>query len=160
MDKLIDPIFEWVTEQLVQEGILFHNRIQGRRRRIYLEEVLKAGKEEPRILEVIPAVISLKPHIIAKCKRDLKNFPDLEELLQNFDSEKAPPLWRGIAIKTLQEQQRRLYQLWQYRHRKTKWRNINIRVSEEDIQRLNTLAVKLKHGNKSEVIRQLISEAS
>ena len=159
MAPTLTPNIERVMERFVFEKILLHNRIQGRRRRITLKEVLEAARREPRIFEVLPAVLRLKPQMISKSKRDLNGYPELKKLIENFEMEKAPSHWQGIPIHQLREQEKRLYELWQHRHRKTKWVNINIRVSNEDMERLNALAQSQSHGNKSEIIRRLIAQA-
>lgn len=159
MARIIKNIAEHVLERFVYEGLLLHNRIQGQRRRIRLEEVLEAGRQEPRILELLPAVLRLRPSIIAHAKRDLKKFLELKKLAENLDSENAPAQWHEIPIETFRMHENRLRQFWQHQRRKTRWKNINIRVSEKDLERLNQIALKQGHGNKSEAIRKLILRA-
>lgn len=153
------PATEKVIERLVHEGALFHNRIQGRRRRITLAEAIEAGREEPRVFEIIPALLLVKPGIFSKLKRDLCKHCQLKKLVENFDTGKAPASWRGIPFTELKKQQKNLYRLWQSRHQKTKWRALYLRVSDEDVTRLEKLAARKGHYNKSETIRELIAGA-
>jgi hypothetical protein len=148
---------ERVLERLVYERVLLHNQLKGRRLRIRLPEVLEAGREEPRILEVLPAILKLRPQIVARAKKDLEAYPKLKKVVEYLWDPKAPREWEGILLADLRKQALRLEQIWKHRQSKTRWRNINIRVSEEDLERLESLSQTLGPRSKSELIRQLIA---
>lgn len=160
MDRILTTAIERVLERFVHEGLLLHNRIQGRRRRIRLEEVLEAGRQEPRLLELLPAILRLCPGMIARAGRNLKKYADLKELVENLNSEKAPAQWQGIPVEVLRKHENRLRQFWLHKQSKNRWRNINIRVSEKDLEQLAKIALQWGEGNKSETIRRLIANAS
>lgn len=148
-----------VIERLVYENILIHNQYQGRRWPIYLRDLIEVGREEPRILEVLPAIIKLKPKMIRNLQKDLPKYPRLETLAKNLDRPNAPKQWKKIPLKDFRKQYDQLNKLWNYQRSKNKWRNLNLRVSEENLKKLDQLCEKLGQKNKSEVIRNLIEQA-
>lgn len=138
-----------VLERLIYEGLLVHNQLKGRRWRIQLEDMLRAGKEEPRILELLPAIVLYRPTIIWRLKKDLKN------QVPPLFTDDAPQEWMGIPIETLHKQAQLIQKLMTHRQSKQHWRNINIRVTESDLERLSALAQQTGM-NKSDVIRKLL----
>jgi hypothetical protein len=149
-----------VLERLVYEKVLIHNQLSGRRWRITIENLIQAGDEEPRILEVLPALLAYRPQIIAGVKNDLKKHPILQQLAVQLTAADAPKSWKNIPLAIFQKQARNLRQLWQHQKTKTKWRNINIRVSQENIEQLDRLAQRSGPRNKSTIIRELIARAA
>lgn len=138
-----------VLERLIYEGLLMHNQLKGRRWRIRLEELLQAGQEEPRILELLPAIIMHRPTLIWRLKKDLKG-----QVPALFTTD-APKEWMGIPIEILRKQAQNIQTLMTHRQSKQHWRNINIRVTESDLERLSALAQQTGM-NKSDVIRTLL----
>lgn len=64
-----------------------------------LEDVLWAGKLEPRVLELLPAVLIKKPSMI-----EIATIPrDLEVVLDKLRRNEVPPDFRGIPGEKLQE---------------------------------------------------------
>lgn len=147
-----------VIERFLFEGLLVHNQYVGRRWRITVQDVREAGKSEPRLLELLPAVLMLRPTIMYRWKRDLKQHPDLATLIRNFDTLPADYRWCNVPIADLRKA------VWQVTekinlHRKhRRWRNLNLRVAESDLVMLNRLAHKMRMS-KSEVVRRLIADA-
>jgi len=148
-----------VIERLIYEDVLLHNRFEGRRWPIRLQDLIEAGEKEPRILEVLPAIIRLKPKIIQNLKKDLPNYPHLKTLVNYLDRSNAPKQWKKIPIEDYRRQLERLTRLWTHQKSKNKWRNLNLRVSEENLKKLEELCEKLGQTNKSEIVRNLIEQA-
>lgn len=138
-----------VLERLIYEGLLVHNQLKGRRWRIQLEDMLLAGKEEPRILELLPAIVLYRPTMIWRLKKDLKN------QVPPLFTDDAPKEWMGIPLETLRKQAQLVQKIMAHRQSKHHWRNINIRVTESDLERLSALAQQTGM-NKSDVIRKLL----
>lgn len=159
MDNTIIDTQQKVTERLIYEGILLHNQYQPRRWKIHLKEVIEAGKKDTRILEVLPAILKLKPKVISKAKQDLQLYPDLKKLVLHLSDHHAPHQWRGISINDLRKQLRRLHEIFENKKQKIRYRNINIRVSQDDLERLEQLASLLGPRSKSSLIRYLIANA-
>ena len=148
-----------VLERLIYEGILFHNQFQGRRWPLELKDYLEAGRQEPRILEVLPAILKLRPNIIRHWKRDLPKYSQLNTLVKQIDQPGAPKLWKSIPIQNFRQQLEHLNKLWEFNKRKNRFRNLNLRVSEEDLRKLEELSRRLGQPNKSEIVRDLIQKA-
>lgn len=144
-----------VLERLIYEGLLVHNQLNGRRWRVQLGDVLRAGKEEPRVLELLPAILIHRPTLIWRLQKDLKEQIALTKLIQTLFADDAPKSWMGIPIETLRKQTQLIQKLASHRQSKQHWRNINIRVTEADLERLTALAQQTGL-NKSDVVRTLL----
>ncbi|GEM_PF-5697672 len=150
---------ERVIERLVYEGLLVHNQYRGRRWRVTLADLLAAGRSEPRILEVLPGILLHRPTVLYRGERDLRASPELQKLLRDLHSAAPTTRWRGLPMQDLRHAADRIAQLQRHQRSKGRWRNINIRVSEVDLQRLDALA-KRAGRNKSDVVRDLIAQAN
>lgn len=146
-----------VLERLIYEGLLVHNQLKGRRWRIQLGNMFRAGQEEPRVLELLPAILIHRPTLIWRLQKDLKEQVALTKLIQTLFTDDAPKSWMGIPIETLRKQTQLIQKLISHRQSKQHWRNINIRVTETDLDRLATLAQQ-SGLNKSDVIRTLLQQ--
>lgn len=142
-------------ERLIYEGLLAHNQLKGRRWRIQLRDLLQAGREEPRIFELLPAILIHRPTLIWRLHKDLKEHATLMKFTQTLFTDDAPKTWMGIPIETLRKQTQLVQKLLSHRQSKHHWRNINIRVTESDLERLSILAQQ-SGMNKSDVIRTLL----
>lgn len=147
-----------VIERFVYEGLLVHNQYVGRRWRITVQDVREAGKSEPRLLELLPAVLMLCPTMMYRWKRDLKQHPDLAVLIKNFDTLPADYQWRNVPVADLRKAAWQVAEKLAMRRKHQRWRNLNLRVSESDLAALHQLARK-RQMSKSEVVRRLIAEA-
>lgn len=148
-----------VLERLVYEGLLVHNQYEGRRWRLTLATLLEAGQREPRILEILPGMLLHRPHLVYRLRQELPRFPDLAELLRVVAGPPTDATWQGIPIIDLQRAAQRIALLQRQRRRRLRWRHLNIRVSETDLQRLQRIAHKTGHS-KSQVIRDLLAAAA
>jgi DNA-binding transcriptional regulator YiaG len=91
------PYYRRVMEMMLFLGLLRNKKYQPCRHILALGDYLRAGKIEPRILEVLPALVLNAPEAI-----DLKKTPipeDLKEVLMALKdvSEEGLPTYRGIA---------------------------------------------------------------
>jgi hypothetical protein len=74
-------------------------KVEPRKGPLALEDVLWAGRLEPRLLELLPAVMIKKPSMIEYGKVP----PDLERVLDQLRHNETPPDFRGIPGGKLQE---------------------------------------------------------
>ncbi len=94
-EVLPEPEFQRVVAKLVHAGVLVSNRPSPRPPPgpLPLSSYLKAGEREPRILEVLPAVVLKKPRLVA-----IDDMPDelavaLAALREHAEN---PPDFRGV----------------------------------------------------------------
>ncbi len=148
-----------VLERLVYEGILLHNQYEGRRWRISLDDLMEAGTIEPRVWELLPGILLHRPALIYRGRQALKQSPELQQLLAHLPL--APPgdTWRGLPFSDLRRTAERIAHLQSHRRHRQRWRNLNIRVAEEDLTRLQMLSTR-EGRTKSEVLRSLIADAA
>lgn len=95
-ERAKEPFFVETISWLHYLGLLRHSTIPARRYHPHLGDVLKAGELEPRIFELLPAIMILIPEALRFKKRDIP--PDLAEVIrsiQNKDEETKP--FRGIT---------------------------------------------------------------
>lgn len=59
-----DSRYQKVIGRLIHEKLLIHDHILPRRDLVTLEELLWVGKYEPRVLELLPALLLKRPHLI------------------------------------------------------------------------------------------------
>lgn len=147
-----------VLERLVYEGLLVHNQYEGRRWRLTLAALIAAGRQEPRILEILPGILLHRPNVVYRLRQELPRFPEIVQLLPRVTGPSTPETWHGIPIADLQRAAHRIALLQRQQRRRLRWRHLNIRVSETDLQRLQQLAHKTGHS-KSQVIRELLAAA-
>lgn len=148
-----------VIERFLYEGLLIHNQYRGRRWRVTLQDVLAAGEIEPRVLELLPGIIVHRPTLMYRFTRDCPQHPDVQQLMQWMAEIPADRMWHGIPVRDMQRAADRIAEIQRHRRRKQHWRNMNIRVSEQDLTRLERLAAQAGR-TKSEILRTLIAEAA
>jgi hypothetical protein len=93
--EMAQPYFQNVMAWFVYLGLLRHNNIKGRRVRVTLTAVLRAGAIEPRILEVLPALLVRAPDAVKFNRRDIPR--DLAEVLAAIKRRNATVEFRGVA---------------------------------------------------------------
>ena len=160
MDQPLTSPLTRVLERFVYEGFLIHNHIMGRRRRITLDDVLKAGEEEPRVLEVLPAILRLRPTIIHKSLYSLRQHPKLKQLLDHLNRPEGKMSWQGISEKAFRKQESGLRQKLYTNKQQTKCHLFNLRLSTADVEALEKLSKQTGIHNKSDIIRSMIHESS
>ncbi len=76
-------------------GLLTSNLIPPRKTKVTLEDLLKAGKLEPRVYELLPALLTELPHAIAFTSNDIPT--DLNHALNAMRCNRAFPDFRGVS---------------------------------------------------------------
>src|SRR5690606_35624592 len=95
-----DPRYREVIGVFVNAKLLTTNiEVEPRKRPVTLEEVLWAGGLEPRLLELLPAVMIKKPTMIEYGKVP----PDLDRVLDQLRHNEMPRDFRGIPGEKLLE---------------------------------------------------------
>ena len=145
-------------QRLLYEGLLLSDQFLPRKTKIQLEEVLLAGREEPRVFEVLPAIILHKPGFLNGLKKDLKRHPEIRQFVQALEAGQTPRrqffgLETADCLKAADHFQRRL------RAKKIKQKSLvlNLRISLEDRKNLKALTDALNKRSFSETIRSLVS---
>jgi ribosome-binding protein aMBF1 (putative translation factor) len=75
-------------------GILRHNKILPHRHEITLKESLEAGKLEPRILELLPAILLVLPQALKFTADEIPS--DLKDILECIRARHSNKEFRGI----------------------------------------------------------------
>ncbi len=142
-----DPRFRRVMGRLVGLGLLETNipGIRTHRRALRVEDACWAGKTEPRILELLPALVLKKPGVF----RDADNLPaDLRDVVDAIRHGRQGEPFRGIAAAD--------YQRWIPRlgHR-GKYPTLvkSFRLRQADLQLLSELKRELGLRSDVEVLR-------
>lgn len=92
--KRRDPRYQRVMGRYVAEGLLFTNQeIAPQRRPIAVADVLWAGEVEPRLLELLPALIVKRPSMF-KAVSDLPD--DLARAVRRLRRNLTPDEFRGL----------------------------------------------------------------
>ena len=148
--KQRDPRFRKVMGRFVAEGLLA-TTIEGiptHDRRVPLDDVLWAGTVEPRIMELLPAVLVKKPRLL----RLPKELPDdVAAVMHAIRHGKAAPSFRGVAPDR--------YLPWVTEvGRKGRSPSVlkSFRFKHEDVLRLSRLRRNLPARSDTEVIRMAL----
>jgi hypothetical protein len=141
-----DPRFARVMGRFVREGLLFTNRdVPENRRPVAVEDVLFAGELEPRLLELLPALIVKRPAMF----RGLSALPpDLAETVRALRRDAEPPDFRGIPGRDVRGWLRRVG-----RRGKVPARLKAFRLRPEDQRLLSELSERLALS-ETDVIRR------
>lgn len=75
-------------------GLLRHSKIQPRRHVITIDEALRAGALEPRILELLPAILIVVPKALKFSEDAIPD--DLKTIVQDIRKRRAEKNFRGI----------------------------------------------------------------
>lgn len=95
-----DPRYREVVGAFVHARLITTNLVvDPRKGPVALSDVLWAGKLEPRLLELLPAVMIKKPAMVEYSRVP----PDLNRVLDQLRHNETPPDFRGIPGKKLQE---------------------------------------------------------
>jgi hypothetical protein len=134
-----DPRYIRVMGRFVREGLLFTNRdVPENERPVGVEDVLFAGELEPRLLELLPALIVKRPAMF----RGLKALPpDLADTVRSLRRDAEPPDFRGIPGRDIHGWLRRV------------GRKEAFRLRPEDQRLLSELSEKLDLS-ETDVIRR------
>lgn len=153
------PLTQKVLERLAYEKILFTSGLTPLRNRITLQQAIDAADEEPRVAQVIPALILYKPAVFYNLDFDLKIHPKLKD--QILKMMKEPALDFEILGQPAHEcrvQAERYFKFLNHKKKKQKSLTRTFRFAYRDIELLEQLTQKLNLSGSSETIRKLIYE--
>jgi|GEM_PF-764326 hypothetical protein len=95
-----DPRYLRVMGKLIQAGLLTHATLPPTRKRVSLKDALWAGRLEPRILELIPAIVIKKPGLLVLPKE----LPaDLKSIVAGIRHGHSTPDFRGIPSRSYRQ---------------------------------------------------------
>lgn len=95
-----DPRYRHVLGAFARAKLITTNvDVEPMKGPVALKDVLWAGKLEPRLLELLPAVMIKKPSMVEHGRIP----PDLQRVLDQLGQNETPPDFRGIPGKKLQE---------------------------------------------------------
>lgn len=150
---------EKIVQRLAYEGLLTSNAVLPRKRRITVQEALAAAKEEPRILEVLPAVLLYKPSILAGLEKDLKKDRKLARLVENLRLGTNPEMdFFGIPARDYLKAAEHFRRCLSEKKAAQKSMVLNLRVSPEELKKIKRLSEAMGGIGLSETIRTLIHE--
>lgn len=149
-----------VLQHFVYQGALTAD-LKPKKHALTLPAVLRAGEEEPRILEVLPGLILLGKAGLYNLNRDLENIPDLEKLVKALEKNRSIYIYdfRGVPVGDIQKQYKILSKIYDRKEKQKKSRSLNIRISSLELEKLEALSKKRKLP-ASQVLRDLINENS
>lgn len=155
---------DWVTEKVMQrltyEKLLLKTGLASKRKRIILAEVLHAGKFEPKIFMVLPAIVLFKPQIIFQLWQDLKAQPVLKNFCENLFTETKPKMIFGVRREDCCAAAEKYRGFLKVKMAKRKSYLRTFRFSENEIERLIKLTKFMGTSGNTETLRKLIQEKS
>ncbi|HBF12205.1 MAG TPA: hypothetical protein DDW49_02250 [Deltaproteobacteria bacterium] len=155
----MNPTTQHVLERLNYEKVLLTSGVIPRRKRVTLDEIFNAALEEPRIYEVLPAILMYRPQVIHRQDRDRKKYPELAKAMKNFfNPEKLPQSFYGVDMQDCLKTALRYRQFLSENASKRKSRTLTLRLGIEDLERLKRLTQRLHTKGVSETIRLLARE--
>jgi hypothetical protein len=103
-----DPRFERVLGRFVREGLLVVNHdVREHTESLRIDDVLWAGTVEPRLLELLPALMVKRPSMFVR----VASLPvDLGQAVEALQRDREPLEFRGIAGKDVHRWLRRVGQ--------------------------------------------------
>jgi predicted DNA binding CopG/RHH family protein len=161
LDKSVIHLVQKVIERLSYENLLMSHGIEARKRVITLKDILIAGKIEPRIMQVLPAILLYKPHILRGIEKDLKKNTAINENIDNiFNRKGSDDEFMGIDVNDCRRSAIAFHGYLESIRKKNRNKLFNLRLSSEDISQLEKVSQGLGIDNYSEVIRQLIHKSA
>lgn len=149
--KRKDPRFLAVIGRLVHEGFLKVRDVPPTRARPTVEDALYAGEVEPRVLELLPAIIARRPKLFLQT-RPLP--ADLELVIRDIKRGKPEREFRGIPAEK--------YAAWEklVRHHGPEQLSVakTFRLKKEDLSLLESLKKKWAMS-ETDVLRKALAFA-
>lgn len=152
------PTTQKVLERFVYERLLISSNISPRRSKIFLDDILFAAGEEPRIYSVLPAALLYKPSVISKLKRDLPRFPKIQKFCETLFTSRHSRKFFSASTEECQKSAVRFRDFLCHKRSQNKSNMRTFRFSSEDLELLKTLSQKLNIGNLSAILRLLLRE--
>lgn len=150
--KKQDPRYKEVLGRLRQEGFIFAPQIAATRSHPTIDDALWVGEIEPRVLELLPAIILRRKKIFLPV-RELPE--DLKAAINGLRRANASVVFRGVPPEK--------YAAWEAKVRKRGSKKLaqakQFRFQEEDLKYLAKLK---KHWalNETDVLRRALRESS
>ena len=155
------PVVEKVLERLAYERLLLTSGLQPKKRQITLDDMLEAGNEEPRVYQVLPALLLYKPKIIKGVQKALAKQGNLLEKAQNIFKPDAPDKYFfGIPVADCRRVALAFQNYLRMMRQKSRHRLFNLRLNDEDWESLVRVARLRGTPNYSDIVRTLIHEAA
>jgi len=155
----MNPVTEKVIKRLAYENLLMTQGIDPQRKKINLAEVIQAAKEEPRIYEVLPAIILYKPTIIKGLLKDLPRYPKIKKFVDNlFETKTKETRSFGIDKKDCLQRALTFKKYLDYKRKQQKSRTWTLRLAPKDLELLKKLTHQLQKKSVAETIRSLVQE--
>jgi len=148
--------YKKVIQRLCYEGYLHNTVLKPARCQITVNDMLIAGAQEPRILEILPGLLLIEPKVIRNIKRDLPRHPEIQEAIRNVEEKRVAAEFLKIPIIDCIKQAKILQIIYERKKINNKSKNLNLRVSGEDIKKLERLSRRLGK-TKSETVRYLLT---
>lgn len=156
----MNPNVEKILERLAYEKLLLTSPLEPKKRIITLQEVLDAAKEEPRIGQVLPAILIYKPKILKGIARDLKKYPELERKAKTiFDPNQEKKDFLGVSVADCRKAALTFQNYLRISRQKTRHRLFNLRLNDDDWQALEKISKTRGITNYSDIVRTLIHES-
>lgn len=142
-----DPRYTKTLGKLRHEGLLDVRDVAEYRGQVFLDDALWAAELEPRILELLPAILARRPKVFAF----LKLPAELDLVVRELRAGRARIPFRGIPAKR--------YERWMDLVGRTKSRPKimrSFRLSPGEIEILERLAAR-RNTTQAEIIQQALS---
>jgi hypothetical protein len=141
-----DPRYLRVMGRFIGEGLLFSNEsIPPHREAVSVDDVLWAGRAEPRLLELLPALIARRPSLF----EDVSQLPeDLARVVRGLRRNRVPETFRGLSGQ-------RIYRWLEPLGRQKRAPAVlkSFRLTPQDVRLLKQLADELG-ATETEVLRR------
>lgn len=156
----MNPNVEKILERLAYEKLLLTSGLQPKKRLITLQEVLDAAKEEPRVGQVLLAILIYKPKILKGIVKDLKKYPELAwQAKALFDPKQEKKKFLGIPVDDCRKAALAFQNYLRISRQKKRHRLFNLRLNDDDWQALEQISRTRGISNYSDIVRTLIHEA-
>ncbi|MBW2733338.1 MAG: hypothetical protein JRH20_13190 [Deltaproteobacteria bacterium] len=145
-----DPRYARVIGRLIRAGLLSHTHIKPSTQPVSVDDALWVGKWEPRVLELLPAILLKKPKFFVT-RGCLPG--DIQAVLDGIRHNKAVDTFRGVPAY--------LYLRWVPRvgHRNKYPSCIKTyRFSHEDMALINDLKQRFPDETEVSIIRRALRE--
>ena len=145
-----------VLQRLNYEGLLETSHIEPQRLRITLKDIMEAGKDEPRIFEVLPALILHRPGAIWRLRKDLPLFPELQNVEKVLQAGKGT--FHGVEIRDCIKTEEFFSRYLRFKKKGQKSVTMNLRLAPDEARMLRQMSHGLRIDNASETIRTLLRQ--
>jgi len=152
-------ITERVLQRLSYEKLLITTHIRAQKKRITLNDILEAGRDEPLVYAVLPAILLYNSKIIYNVAKDLKRYPKIQDMIERlFDEKYVKKKFFGIEVRKCQSLARNYKSYLDHLKSKTKYLTKTFRFSQADMEMLKSLTKKLETGGFTQTLRLLLKE--